>query len=512
MPIMVVRINFLATIFKIGGQKMSQISITNLTFSYEGSSDVVFNNVSFSMDTDWRLGFTGRNGRGKTTFLNLLLDKHEYSGKISKTVEMAYFPYQVKDMTQSTIDVITQVYPSFKHWELLKEFYTLKLSEDILYRPFKTLSNGEQTKVLLAILFLKENTFLLIDEPTNHLDRLGRDTVSAYLQKKKGFILVSHDREFLDKTIDHILSINKTNIEIQRGNFSSWYNNKYLQDSFEIAENDKLKKEIKRLETTSKEKKTWSNRTEVSKFGGGDGMVDRGYIGHKAAKMMKRAKSIQQRADKNIVAKQKLLKNIESAEELKLEPTSYHAKTLIRFENVTAFYDKIAVIKNINFEINQGDCISLQGINGSGKSTVLKLILGDEITHNGTITKPTDLKISYIPQDTSFLCGTLTDYAIACQIDETLFKSILIKLDFSRQQFNKDMLVFSEGQKKKVLIAKSLCEKAHVYIWDEPLNFIDVLSRIQIENLLETYRPTILFVEHDKLFAEKISNKAIMLA
>jgi len=227
--------------------------------------------------------------------------------------------------------------------------------------------------------------------------------------------------------------------------------------------------------------------------------------------MMSRAKSIQHRVDKSVLDKQKLLKNIESAEVLKLNYIPYRANTLLRFENITAYYDGRAVFKNINFEINQGDCISLQGINGSGKSTVLKLLLGDEITHDGTIVKPSDLKISYVPQDTSFIYGNLTDYAITCQIDETLFKSILIKLDFSREQFNKDVSVFSEGQKKKVLIAKSLCEKAHIYIWDEPLNFIDVLSRIQIENLLKTYQPTILFVEHDKLFTEKISNKAIIL-
>jgi lincosamide and streptogramin A transport system ATP-binding/permease protein len=116
-----------------------------------------------------------------------------------------------------------------------------------------------------------------------------------------------------------------------------------------------------------------------------------------------------------------------------------------------------------------------------------------------------------VPQDASFLAGNLSAYAAARQIDESLFKAILRKLDFSRTQFEKDMHGFSSGQKKKVLLAASLCEKAHIYIWDEPLNFIDVLSRIQIEELLCEYQPTMLFVEHDRAFCRNISTRQIFL-
>ena len=122
------------------------------------------------------------------------------------------------------------------------ELSLLEVGEDVIHRPFETLSNGEQTKVLLAVLFLQDNHFLLIDEPTNHLDVNARKIVSEYLKSKKGFILVSHDRAFLDNCIDHILSINKTNIEVQKGNFSSWLYNKKLQDEYELAENEKLKR------------------------------------------------------------------------------------------------------------------------------------------------------------------------------------------------------------------------------------------------------------------------------
>ena len=117
--------------------------------------------------------------------------------------------------------------------------------------------------------------------------------------------------------------------------------------------------------------------------------------------------------------------------------------------------------------------------------------------------------ISYVSQDTSYLKGSLKDFAKFENIDESLLKTILRKLDFSRTQLDKDINDFSAGQKKKVLIAKSLCEQSHLYLWDEPLNFIDVLSRIQIEDLILKFKPTILFVEHDKTFVENIATKKI---
>ena len=121
------------------------------------------------------------------------------------------------------------------------------------------------------------------------------------------------------------------------------------------------------------------------------------------------------------------------------------------------------------------------------------------------------LKISYVSQDTSGLTGNLKAYAFYHGLDETIFKTVLRQLDFSRNQFEKNMEEFSAGQKKKVLLARSLTEPAHAFLWDEPLNFIDVLSRIQLEELLLKYQPTMIFVEHDRIFAEKIMTKEVIL-
>lgn len=493
---------------------MSLINITNLTFSYDGSYDNIFENVSFQIDSNWKLGFIGRNGRGKTTFLKLMLGHYEYSGNISFNVNFEYFPYEILKKVNLTCDIIEEINPGFERWQLLRELNLLNIDEDVLYRPFNTLSNGEQTKVLLATLFLKENNFLLIDEPTNHLDSEAREIVADYLNSKKGFILISHDRKFLDKCVDHILSINKTNIEIQKGNFSSWYANKQAQDNLELAQNERLKDDIKRLFESAKRTSDWSIKVEKTKNSGkqASGLKpDKGYVGHKAAKMMKRSKSIEGRQQAAAEEKSGLLKNIETTQSLKLLMQNYHSDKLVSFNDVAIFYNNKIVCNNLSFEICRGDRVCLCGKNGSGKSSVLKLILGNDIAYTGSIKIGPNLKLSYVSQDTSHLCGNLKDLAQKNNIDESLFKSILRKLDFERVQFDKNISNFSGGQKKKVLIAKSLCQQANLYIWDEPLNFIDVFSRIQIEELLLQYAPTILFVEHDNIFRDKIATKIITL-
>lgn len=318
---------------------MSLINVTNLTFSYDGNYDTIFENVSFQIDTDWKLGFTGRNGRGKTTFLNLLLGKYEYTGNISNNVNFEYFPYEVEEQENFTIDVIKEISPNSMDWEIVKELSMLDIDDDILYRQFYTLSKGEQTKALLAAMFLKENSFLLIDEPTNHLDAEARKKLSNYLRKKKGFILISHDRAFLDNCIDHVLSINKTDIEIQKGDFSSWWENKKRQDGYELAENEKLRKDINRLSESAKRTSSWSNEVEKSKKGttNSGSKLDKGYVGHKAAKMMKRSKSIESRRESSIEEKSKLLKNIESSDSLKISQLSYHKNKLVELEKVSIF-------------------------------------------------------------------------------------------------------------------------------------------------------------------------------
>lgn len=490
---------------------MSLISVNNLTFCYDGSYNNIFEDVSFNIDTDWKLGLIGRNGKGKTTFLKLLQGKYKYKGTISKNVDVDYFPFEVTNKDRMAIEIVNEIAPNVEDWEIMKELNLLNADTEILYRNFNLLSGGEQVKILLTSLFLKGNNFLLIDEPTNHLDIETRNNLVSYLEKKKGFILVSHDRNFLDKVVNHIIAINNSNIEIQQGNFSSWKENKDRQDNFEIKQNERLQKDINRLEIASKNVAKWSNEAEKgkSKKFNSETTIDKGYVGHKASKMMKSSKVMEQRIDRAIDEKTNLLRNVDRNDKLKLIPLTSNKNPLVLINNLQVKYNDKTIFNPISFEVNNGDRVAIIGKNGIGKTSILKLILGEKIQYNGEFKVANDLKISYVSQNTDYLKDNLKSFAQENKIDESIFKAMLVKMGLSKNDFDTNIQDMSEGQKKKVLIAKSISEQANIYIWDEPLNYIDILTREQIEDTILNYNPTIIFVEHDERFIEKIATKII---
>ena len=522
---------------------MAQINVSNLTFGYDGSFDNIFENVSFSIDTDWRLGFIGRNGKGKTTFLNLLLGKYDYTGTISSNVVFDYFPYKVapEDLEKTADSLMDLWKPGAPSWRVLCELPQLSLDPEILYRPFGTLSFGERTKIMLAVLFSGENDFLLIDEPTNHLDTASREIIKKYLAGKKGFILVSHDRDLLDACVDHVLVLNRATIEVQKGNFSSWWENKQRADAFSKAENEKHLKEIGKLKTAADRASRWADKNEGTKIGFDPikehdrSISARAYIGAKTKKMQSRVKSFENRIGHEIEEKEGLLKNLEEPVDLKIMPLRHHKQRLVMCRDFSLKYKKSAdyVIKNLTFEIAQGERVFISGENGCGKSSLIKAILEkvsragqnnvgqnfaeqkqadqSEFETSGELNTAVGLIVSYVSQDTSHITGKLKEYAVRNSLDYTLLLSLLRQLDLERAQFDKNIEEFSDGQKKKVLIASSLLTPAHLYIWDEPLNYIDVFSRMQIEALIERYKSTMLIVEHDVRFREKLATKEIRL-
>ena len=510
---------------------MAQIQVTDLTFSYEGSADEIFENATFNMDTDWKLGLIGRNGKGKTTLLDLFMGKHEYRGSISADTRFDYFPYRVakEDLGKTAAELVETWKSQVEEWQVMKELGGLKMDTECLYRPFGTLSYGERTRVMLAVLFASENEFLLVDEPTNHLDMAARDIVKDYLCSKKGFILVSHDRDLLDGVCDHVLVLNRKTIEVQAGNFSSWWDNKEKQDAFRKSENEKHLKEIGKLKSAADRSSRWADKSENSKIGFDPvkdhdrSIATRSFIGAKTKKMQARVKSYEMRIDREIEEKEGLLADIEQEIDLKICPLRFHKETLIDAYELGLQYEGSArkLFEGLSFRVKQGERVVLSGENGSGKSTILRAILqktdnkyasGDTpILISGRLDIPAGMVISYISQDTSFLSGTLKAFAAERGLDETLFLAVLRQLDLAREQFSKNMEDYSEGQKKKVLIAASLITPAHLYIWDEPLNYIDVFSRMQIEKLILKYEPTMLMVEHDIRFREKIATETVCL-
>ncbi len=493
---------------------MSIIRVSHLTFCYDGSYDLIFDDVSFLIDTDWKLGFTGRNGRGKTTFLRLLMGEYSYQGEITASVSFDYFPFDIPDESATPLTLAESMSDDGTVWRFCRECSLLGVTDDALDRPFSTLSQGERTKCLLAALFSRDNHFLLLDEPTNHLDLEARALISRYLSGKSGFLLVSHDRAFLDGCVDHILSINRANIEVQKGNYSSWEENKRRRDAYEMAENEKLKREIGTLKAAARQASDWADKAERTKIGlkPGDEKANgtRAYIGEKSRRMQQRRMNLETRMNDRIEEKEGLLKNIEQADDLILRPLNHPSGRAAIIDQASVRYGDKTVLDHLSLTVENGERVAVAGRNGSGKSTLLKLLTGEVSPSGGSVRLSSGLILSYVPQ-TANLTGSLRDYIAAHGIDETQCKTILRKLDFSREQFEKGMGSYSAGQKKKVLIARSLCERAHLYVWDEPLNYIDVLSRIQIEGLLKRFSPTMIFVEHDRAFIDNISTRVIRL-
>ena len=329
--------------------------------------------------------------------------------------------------------------------------------------------------------------------------------IGEYLKRQKGFLLVSHDRYFIDSCCDHVMAINPQSIDVVNGNFSSWYENKTKKDEREMMLNKKLKKDIIKMESSKRQKQNWGYQIEKSK----KGAADKGYVGHMAAKMMKRSRAIEKRQQQAIEKKKTLLKDIEEYDDLKIHCLKYFQNQILQFQHFSLSYDHHQIFEDLSLTIHHRDRILLKGPNGCGKSSLIHFILGEKIEHNGQYICGSQLKISYVPQDCTFLSGSLDDWIEQCHSDLTLVKTLLRKLGFSREHFDIPLEKLSQGQKKKVMLAISLATPAHLYIWDEPLNYIDIFSRIQIEQAILNYQPTLLFVEHDQYFQETIATEVI---
>ena len=506
---------------------MSLIQIRNLSFTYPGSVSPVFENYTVSMDTSWRLGLVGRNGRGKTTLMRLLSGELRGTGEIVSSVRFDYFPFELpqnlsarramkaavapfEDMEAEMARLLDQGEGALDQWGELETRYAalggyeidaliereaglLGFGADELARPLESFSPGERTRLMLGALFLRKNRFLLIDEPTNHLDRAGRERVAEYLSGKQGFLLTSHDRWFLDQTVDHICAIHKTGLHVEQGNYSSYAENKARRDAFEREKNERLQSDIRRLSETAREKAAWSENR----------------VGHQSAKMMKRALAIERRTQSMIEEKKALLRDVEYASDLTLHPLTHTARVLARLEDASAGYGGKAVFQHMNLEIAQGERIAVSGGNGCGKSTLLKLISGEIMPLSGRVTRASGLIISALPQLSDGWTGAPRDLCGRLGLDPSYFLMLLRKLDFPREAFERDMTSFSMGQKKKTLIAASMAKSAHLYLWDEPLNYIDLPSREQIENMLAATGAALIFVEHDRAFEEKIATRRI---
>ena len=521
---------------------MSKIIISNLSFSYKEYFQPIFQNVNLSIDTSWKLGLIGRNGRGKSTFLKLVHGELEVDqGTIVKDVITEYFPYSIKTSYTKTIDVIKELVGGLKTREdrmeelldakgerelteyqailseyieldgyslessIKKEFNLMKLSEELLEQDFELLSGGEKTKMQVIALFLRRNAFVLLDEPTNHLDLEGKQVIAEYLQGKTGFLVVSHDRSFIDRVVDHILSINKADIAIEKGNYTTWKTNKDQYEAFEIRSKARLEREVEALEKVSVRSRNWASIAEKEK--NPYATNNRGN-GSRAAKFMRQAKAAEQTIQENLSEKKSLLKNFEIAADLKLTQLDTSQTCLAAAYNLSFGYNERLLFEQLTFRIEQGDRIWIRGQNGAGKSTLLKLIGKQIPSHQLHYAENVLIETAF--QEPLWTTGWINQYITDTQMLQS-FRTICHCLDIEYDTLQRPLETFSSGELKKVDIARALSSHNQLLLLDEPLNYMDVYFREQLEKAILSYKPTVIFVEHDEQFGNHVATGEILL-
>lgn len=523
---------------------MPSITFQKVSFSYESPFNEVFSELDLLIDTGWRAGLVGKNGAGKSTLLGLIggllspqaghIERPEIirlfppkvplKGQVRDVVREAVMPYAsmqhrmaqlLEVASEDALSEYALLQESFQHQggyeldaRLDAEFEMLELSADLMDRPFESLSGGEQTRCLIAGLFAGGEGYTLIDEPTNHLDVQGREQLSRYLHEKSGYLLVSHDRRFLDETINHVISINKADVRVTRGNFSVWRQNMDNELRREARTRENIEREVKQLKKSARQRRDGAERREADKYGtGGEGVRDTGFIGHRAAKQMKRALTAERRIDSRIAEKQELLRNQEKERQLKIVTSGPVSGPLVNIQDVTVN----GLFRNLSFQIGAGDRIALTGKNGCGKSTLLNLVCGDLSPDGGIVARRPGMRIARVYQQPRWQAGKLKAHLDTEALDETRFRQLLGVLGVSGDIFDRDLATFSEGQRKKVEFARSLIIPCDLLVWDEPLNYIDLMSREQIEQAVRRDHPTILFVEHDRQFVQSVGTREIVL-
>ena len=458
---------------------MGSIKISNVSFRYEDSSNHIFNNLNLDLDSSWKLGLVGRNGRGKTTFLNLLQGKLVGRGEIQTKLNFSYYPIRIKDPANITLyELQDQI--MFEQWKLERELNLMHVDSNLIWQSFNTLSGGEQTKILLALSFIDENSFPLIDEPTNHLDEESRQEICKYLTKHhKGYIVVSHDRNFLNQVTDHVLAIENTEIHLYQGNYATYEQIKEARDEFNREKNEKIAGEIKNLHNQKEQFYHWAQKIEARKNLGQKtqyilnrrARVNKAAIGHAAAKMMKKFITSRNRMDKKIEEKEGLMVNIEDIPKLTMNFQSNYHSAFLKF-----LLNKVSANSNGRCELTNG------------------------------------LRISYLPQDLTIYQGSLKNFALHQKLSYEDLLNILKKMGFPHTNFNVPIEEMSMGQQKRIALAKSLLEPADLYLWDEPANYLDVFNQDQLINLLQEVKPAMLLIDHDQYFIEQVADERIKLA
>jgi ATP-binding cassette, subfamily F, member 3 len=496
-------------------------------------TQTIFNEINLAIQIDQKIGLVGPNGAGKSTLLKILAGQQKFdTGKISVSgkTTIAYLPQEITlNSTKSILSETLSVFENFKTWEKVQELEqlivldptNLKLAEQYAHdtaqlyehnfehtiahtkkvlmglgfkveqfnEPTSTLSVGWRMRIVLAKLLLQEADFYLFDEPTNHLDIVAKTWFLKFLQEStSGFLLVCHDKYFLEKTCDMI-------IEVERGNATEYYGNysSYLRQKKENAERLQNAYELQQKELAKK-------KATVERF-------------KATASKAKMAQSMLKQIDKiELIKAPEHVRKINI--NLKTPPTS--GRVVLTIKNVAQSFEQKQIFKNVSFEIEQGQKVAIVAPNGTGKTTLFNLICKKYPLQAGTITLGHNVVTTIFEQDQNIALNhsktifeEIKDHST--NTTEQDIRSMLGAFLFSNNDAYKQIKVLSGGEKNRVSMVKVLLSNSNLLLLDEPTNHLDIQSKEILLDALKKYQGTILFVSHDHDFVNELASHTVFL-
>ena len=515
---------------------MIDISVSNLVKEFEVGKKIL-DGLTFQVDAGERVGLLGPNGCGKTTLLRILTGVMDYDegevviapgkrlGLISQipvypagyTVEdvldTAFAPLHQMEEEMASLaakmaagesdpallaqyDKLTAAYQSGGGYETQtnknKVCNGLSIPQDMRQRPFDQLSGGEKTRVNLGRLILEDTDILLLDEPTNHLDLRATEWLEEYLEKFKGTVLtVSHDRYFLDQVVDRIVEIKDGRAEFYPGNYSFYAVEKERRYEEQLRQYEKEQAKIEQLEKAAAQMRVWA-------YSGMD-------------KTFKRVKSMEKRIERMRVTDRP---KKERKMAVRFGEREFRGDEVLSIKRLAKAFDGRTLFSDVDLEVEGGERIALLGDNGTGKSTLLKIILGEETADAGKVRMGPTVKVGYLPQVIHFDHPerTLVDTLIYDQdCTASTARNRLAAFKFRGEDVFKPVSALSGGELSRLRLCMLMDAKINLLILDEPTNHLDIQSREWIEEAVEEYEGNLLFVSHDRYFIERFATRIWML-